>query len=243
VGKKTSDGQDPFRQLQDPEHYLDDQQRGWLKPSGTVVRGLGAAFFNLVRLLMRWAYHVEVHGLTHLPKQPPFLLTPNHVSLLDPLAIAAVLPDHILEHTYWAGWVGIMFRNRLMGLISRATHVVPIDPLRGPLASLAIGAAVLARGGNLVWFSEGERSWNGRLQPFQLGVGELLRARPVPAVPVRIAGTYEALPRGKRWPHLHPITVTFGDPLNPENLKAQGNTPSRRIAEALHNRVAALKEE
>ncbi len=88
-----------------------------------------------------------------------------------------------------------------MRLISRATHVVPIDPLRGPLASLAAGAAVLAHGGSLVWFSEGERSWNGTLQPFQLGVGVLLRARPVPAVPVWIAGTYEALPRGTRWPH------------------------------------------
>lgn len=238
VGKKTSDGRDPFEQLQDPEHLLDDQQRRWLKPAGAVGRSLGAALFTLNRLLMRWAFHVEVEGLKHLPKQPPFLITPNHVSLLDPLAIAAALPDHILEHTYWAGWVGIMFRNRLMRLISHATHVVPIDPFRGPLASLAVGAAVLARGGSLVWFSEGERSWNGTLQPFQLGIGVLLRAQPVPAVPVWIAGTYEALPRGTRWPHLHPITVTFGEPLIPEDLEAQ---PTPRIAKALHERVAALK--
>ena len=133
-----------------------------------------------------------------------------------------------------------MFRNRLMRLISRATHVVPIDPLRGPLASLGVGAAVLARGGSLVWFSEGERSWNGTLQPFQLGIGVLLRAQPVPAVPVWIAGTYEALPRGTRWPHLHPITVTFGEPLIPDDLEAQ---PTPRIAKSLHERVAALKGE
>jgi hypothetical protein len=156
--------------------------------TGAVVRSLGgAALFNLNRLLMQWVYRVEVQGLTQLPKQAPFLLTPNHVSLLDPLAIAAVLPHHILEHTYWAGWVGIMFRNRLMRLISRATHVVPIDPHRAPMASLAFGATVLARGDNLVWFPEHERSWNGTVQPFQLGVGLLLRSQPVPAVPVRIA--------------------------------------------------------
>lgn len=240
-GKKTSDGRDPFRQLQDPENLLDEQQRRWLKPAGVGVRSLGAALCTLNRLLMRWAYHVEVQGLKHLPKRPPFLLTPNHVSLLDPLAIAAVLPNHMLEHTYWAGWVGIMFRNSLMRLISRATHVVPIDPLRGPLASLAAGAAVLARGGSLVWFAEGERSWDGTLQPFQLGVGVLLHARPVPAVPVWITGTYEALPRGTRWPHLHQITVTFGEPLILEDLQSPGNKPSLGIAEALHGRVKALR--
>ncbi len=71
-GKKTSDGRDPFRQLQDPENLLNDEQRRWLKPAGAGVRSLGVALCTLNRLLMRWAYHVEVQGLEAPPKATSF---------------------------------------------------------------------------------------------------------------------------------------------------------------------------
>jgi long-chain acyl-CoA synthetase len=71
---------------------------------------------------------------------------PNHVSLLDPLAVAAALPKDRLRRTYWGGWTGIMFTNPLMRLVSRAARVVPIDPLRGPLSSLAFGVTALDQG-------------------------------------------------------------------------------------------------
>jgi long-chain acyl-CoA synthetase len=198
--------------------------------------------FGLDRLLMRGAFRLTVRGLAHLPEQGPFILTPNHVSLLDPLAIAAALPGQHLGRTYWGGWTGIMFTNLLMRLVSRATGVVPIDPRRGPLSSLAFGAAALKGGHNLVWFPEGERSRSGELQRFRPGIGLVLGAQRVPAVPVWIAGSYEALPRGKWWPRLRPIVVTFGEPVGPEELQGQGagDRPHECIAAALHDRVAAL---
>lgn len=169
-------------------------------------------------------------------------MTPNHVSLLDPPAIFAALSIGLLNKTCWGGWTGIMFRNPIMRLVSRATRVLPIDQSSRPLANLALGAAALMRGDNLVWFPEGDRSRDGTLKPFQPGIGLILTAQPAPVIPVRIEGTFEVLPRGAWWPRRRRIRITFGEALDPDLLAgpSRGADRYRRIAAALHDHVAAL---
>jgi long-chain acyl-CoA synthetase len=242
AGQVAGGGIDLLERLRRPLELLDERQRRWLRPQGPVLRICGAALLGLVRLLMTRAFGLTVRGLEHVPAKGPFVLTPNHVSLLDPLALVAAFPPVLLRDTYWSGWTGIMFRNVLMRLVSRAARIVPIDQGRGALTSLAFGTAILDRGHPLVWFAEGGRSFDGRLQPFQAGAGLLLQSRPVPAVPVWIEGGYEALPRGAWRPRLRRMRVTFGRPLDPAELERRGTgrRPHERITEALHDEVAAL---
>lgn len=138
-----------------------------------------------------------------------------------------------------------MFTSPFMRLVSWASRVVPVDPERGPLSSLAFGVAALTKGANLVWFPEGGRSRNGKLRRFRPGIGLILQARPVPLVPVWIAGAYEALPYGQRWPRRRRITITFGAPLNPEKFQQldKEEKSNERIADAVYNVVAALSNE
>ena len=149
------------------------------------------------------------------------------------------------RQTYWAGWTGVAFRNAFARFGSRLSRVVPIDPERGVVSSLAFCAAVLRRGNNLVLFPEGERSASGRLLPFRPGIGILLHRIPVPVIPVFIHGSYDALPVDRTLPRLKRITVVFGKPLDPRELEQQGvgAEPHERIAQALHERVAALGRE
>jgi long-chain acyl-CoA synthetase len=233
---------DPAVQLTEPQRLLDPQQRRWLTERGPLLRGLGAALLALDRLLMRIVFPLEVQGLDHIPRDGPCILICNHVSLLDPPALIAALPPGFLHRSDWGGWTGIMFRNPVMRLISRATRVLPIDQSSRPLANLALGAAALRSGNNLIWFPEGNRSPDGRLQPFQPGIGLIVTAHPVPVIPVRIEGTFNALPRGARWPRRGQIRILFGKSLTPEELGGQRTGPDRyrHIAAALHDRVAAL---
>jgi long-chain acyl-CoA synthetase len=235
-------GADFLQQLRQPEELLNEHQRQALAQPGAVTRTIGKLLFGLARALMRRVFQLEVRGQSHLPPHGPLVLTPNHSSFLDPLAIAAAMPDQLLRHMYWGGWTGIMFTNPVMRLVSRATGVVPIDPQRGPLSSLAFGAAIVQRGCVLVWFPEGERSPSGTLQSFRPGIGLVLSTQPVPVVPVYIAGAFDALPRGQWWPRVYPITVTFGEPVDSHELArlGEGDQSHDRIATALHNRVAAL---
>lgn len=233
---------DLIERLRHPHQLLQEEQRRWLAPRGVWTRLAGEGLLRINRLITPRLWQLEVRGLVHLPAESPYVLTPNHLSLLDPPLLAASLPPQHLARTYWAGWSGIMFRNALMRWLSRATRVIPVDPGRGALSNLALGASVLKAGNNLIWFPEAARSADGRLQRFQPGVGMLVLAQRAPIVPVSIRGTYQALPRGRRWPRRHPVKITIGPVVTPEELAgASSDGPAHeRIANALRDRVAEL---
>lgn len=233
---------DPAVQLANPDELIEPRQRRWLMERGWFLRGLGTVLFGLDRLLLRTMFDLDIHGTERIPAQGPCVLTPNHASLLDAPALIAALPADFVNRTYWGGWTGIMFRDSVMRLVSRATRVFPVDQSRRPLANLGLGATVLARGHNLVWFPEGSRSQDGTLRPFQPGIGLILTAHPVPVVPVRIKGSFEALPPGAWWPRRRRITIIFGRALNPGTLAGQreGADRYRQITAALHDHVARL---
>ncbi|WP_455376933.1 1-acyl-sn-glycerol-3-phosphate acyltransferase, partial [Petrachloros mirabilis] len=235
---------DPLTQLAKPEELLDPYQRHWLSARGLFLQRLGSVLLSIAGRLMRMLFTFEVRGLDRIPGHGPWVMTPNHLSLLDPAAIIAALPASLLQDLCWGGWTGIMFRNPIMRLVSRATSVLPVEQSGPPVSNLALGVAALARGNNLIWFPEGNRSPDGTLQTFQPGIGLILTAYPVPVIPVRIAGTFEALPRGSWWPRRGRVTVSFGRAVEPDELAGDTKGPDRyrRIALALERMVAALDE-
>ena len=193
---------------------------------------------------MRLLFRVRAEGLEHLPQDRQWILTPNHVSYLDPFAIAALLDWNQLRKTYWAGWTGIIFANPLMRFLSRLGKILPVEPTRAARSSLAFGAIILKKKKNLVWFPEGERSANGKLQQFKPGIGMLLEHFPTSAIPVFVHGTHEALPPGKFFPRSRAIRVVLGKPLDGRELKGKGrgDKPHQKIASALNEKVAELGE-
>jgi long-chain acyl-CoA synthetase len=234
---------DAAETLRRPKDLLNQEQRLWLEPRSRSVRILGSSLLAINRFLMRSLFRLNVRGQNRLPERAPFILTPNHVSFLDPLAVGAALPKNQLERTYWGGWTAIMFANPLMRLVSRAVRVVPIDPKGRPLSSIAFAVAALKEGYKLIWFPEGSRSPDGQLSRFRPGIGLIVSAEPVLLVPVWVEGTYQALPPGGRIPRLHPITVIFGEPVNARELapEAWKKDSYQELADALHERVAALR--
>jgi long-chain acyl-CoA synthetase len=217
-------------------------ERRAVEPPGAIVRGMGWALLLLNCAIMRTVFRLSVRGAANIPRDGRLLLTPNHASYLDPLAVAAALPWPVLRRTCWAGWTGILHRNRLMRAFSRATRILPVDPDRDPRGALALGAAALDREDALVWFPEGRRSPSGEIGPFMPGVGVLLQRTGAPALPVRIAGSFEAWPRGRRWPRPRRLTITFGTPIAADELRRRGTGASdaERIADGLRAAVTAL---
>ena len=231
--------------LTDPDEVLDEKQKQWLEPLGPVAAGTARFLYAVNRVLMRLLFRVRAEGLEYLPQDRQWILTPNHVSYLDPFAIAALLDWRQLRKTYWAGWTGIIFANPLMRFLSRLGKILPIEPTRAARSSLAFGAIILKKKKNLVWFPEGERSANGKLQEFKPGIGMLLEHFPAPVIPVFVHGTHQALPPGKFLPRPRMIRVVLGKPLDARELEreSRGEEPHQKIASALHDAVGKLATE
>lgn len=228
--------------LEKPEAVLDDEQKRWLAPLHPVHAALASAFSQVNRAALRLLFRVETKGANHLPAKGPFVLTPNHTSYLDPFLMGAALNQEQLRHANYAGWTRVAFANPLNRFVCRLAQAVPIDPERAVISSLALAVAVLRRERILIWFPEGRRSPDGKLMEFKSGIGMLLEQFEVPVVPVFIHGASEALPMGRFWPRFRKITVEFGVPKKPAELRRQGKGDNARskIVTALREQVAAL---
>jgi long-chain acyl-CoA synthetase len=119
---------------------------------------------------------------------------------------------------------------------------LPVDADRAAASGLALGRAALDRGFDLVWFPEGARSTDGKLQRFLPGIGALVEQRPVPIIPVYIDGGFAAWPVDQRFPRRASITVRFGPPIWPQTVAgdATGRQRDDRIAAAVQAAVGSL---
>jgi long-chain acyl-CoA synthetase len=213
----------------------------WLAPTGTFETAFGMALYAINRLVMRGPFRLRVTGAEQLPAAGAYVITANHVSDLDGMAIAAALPSSQFRRLYWAGDIVRMFSNPLSRIFCRAVHVFPVDE-NYPGAVLESARRVLEAGNVPVWFPEAWRSPDGRLQRFLPGIGQLLLRSGAPAVPTYIGGAFEALPRNRRIPQLRQVTVAFGVPAAVETLRAagEGRTDQERITDGLRQRIIAL---
>jgi long-chain acyl-CoA synthetase len=210
-----------------------------VKLPGLPMRLIGAAIFGLVRPLMRLLFGVKVAGLEHLAGDTPLVIAPNHASYLDPFALATALPWRRLRKTYWAGWVGVLYTGPITRFVSRATQVMPVDPDRDLTAAIGTARALLRRGYSIVWFPEGRRSPTGEVGPFFGGIGQLLLDTDATALPTAIRGTFDALPKQRRWPRLVPLGVTFGAPLRLREPRADSRA-ALKVSGRLERAVRAL---
>ncbi|MGE0418078.1 MAG: AMP-binding protein [Acetobacteraceae bacterium] len=213
----------------------------WLAPTGRLLTACGVVLYCLNWVVKRSAFRLRVIGVDKVPRSGSFVITPNHVSDLDGMAIAAALPLSRLRRVYWAGDIVRLFYNRASRLFCRAVHLFPVDE-RYPTAALDTATQVLQAGNSQVWFPEGWRAPDGALQRFLPGIGQLLLRTNAAAIPAWIEGAFEALPRGRRIPRFRRVTLIFGPAVSAAELlrEGEGRSDDERIADALHRRVAAL---
>jgi long-chain acyl-CoA synthetase len=229
----------------DRQAPLADAGEKYLKVPGPALRLLRTAIVALVRLTMHGPFRLRIRGRQHLPREGAFVIAPSHTSYLDPLAVAAALPRSLLRRVCWAGWIGKTHKGPLWRAVSRSMRIFPVNPDQDLGQSIRLAVQVLQAGDVLVWFPEGRRSRDGRLQPFRPGIGALLEQEPVPVVPARIDGSFAAWPPQRKWPRFRPITITFGEPRSSDwlSMHGRGADAAARISDGLGRCVADLERD
>ena len=172
------------------------------------------AWYSFFRVIARALTHVltrpTVSGRSNIPRTGPFFLVANHESILDPVLVQGFCQRTVHFFTkstqFSASAVFRWFLPRVGAIPARRYRVDP--------QSVRTALRMLRQGDGVGIYLEGERSWDGALQPFRRGSVRLILGAGVPVVPCAVAGTYGAWPRWSRRRWRSRVSVRFGEPLH-----------------------------
>ena len=187
---------------------------------------------KLTYLLARLLFRLKVRETHHLPQQYPFLICPNHLSFLDPLVVCSVLPYRVVKRLFFLGYSDY-FSGPVMSFWARLIKLIPVDADRRLREALRLAAEGLRQDLILCVFPEGERSIDGTLKEFRKGPAILAAEMRVPIVPAGVVGTYEVWPRGSNKIQLHPIEVSFGEPVEPSSAPESYDSLNHRLFDSV----------
>lgn len=166
-----------------------------------------------IKELVRWVImptltRTRISGKENIPKTGPFLLLPNHQSVLDPLIVQAACPRTVFAMTKSTQFAKPFMRWLLPRLGAFPTRRYRVDP-----QSVRVTLRELGRGRGVGIYPEGERSWDGSMQPLRRGTVRVLLKSGVPIIPCGITGSYDVWPRWSRRPRRCPVHIKFGEPI------------------------------
>ncbi|KRG73023.1 glycerol acyltransferase, partial [Stenotrophomonas ginsengisoli] len=144
-------------------------------------------------LMVRTLYRLRVRGVEeHVPDEGAALLVCNHVSYMDALILAAVVPRPVRFVMYYK-----IFNIPFMNWIFRTAKAIPIASPKEDAALMqrafdSVDEA-LANGELVLIFPEGRLTADGEINPFKSGVEKILARRPVPVVPMALCGMWTSM--------------------------------------------------
>jgi len=181
---------------------------------------------------------VELYGYENVP-QSPCIIVANHVSYLDPFAVAffheteicAVARDTLMD-------------SKISGALFRRMNAIPIK--RGQSGNLGAFRDVLARvksGSSVIIFPEGTRSPDGNLLKGKAGAGLLAIKAGVPILPLRTFEMFDVLPRTNKLRGGARIVICAGKTIDPKEIDPGKSHPDRAqfIVDKIMERIAEIQ--
>lgn len=155
---------------------------------------------------------IKTEGLKADEIKPPCILVVNHLSFLD-LYTLAMLPfgDVSLAIRNWP------FKMYWYAPFMRLSRYLNVETTDWQHISEK-GSRLLAKGAGILFFPEGHRSRNGRLQRFHSGAFKLATETGIKIVPLCIKGTSEILPPGRWWFKPGRVRVKALEPVDPKRF-------------------------
>jgi 1-acyl-sn-glycerol-3-phosphate acyltransferase len=183
----------------------------------SLLKGLIGAALNIFT-------DFEVIGMENVPEEGPLIITGNHFSFADSIAMLHVAPPSIemfsgANPAFTPGWAKLL--PRLWGVL----YVY-----RGTGSRQAIRDAenVLKQGGFFGIFPEGG-AWAEMLRPARPGTAYLAARTQAPILPVGFTGFNDALPL--RFRNQSKVTIRIGKPYLPEPISGRGRERRQQLDE------------
>jgi 1-acyl-sn-glycerol-3-phosphate acyltransferase len=190
----------------------------------------------ILDLALRGAFRLRVDGQENLPTAGAAIIAANHVSLVDPVALAVVVwrRGRVIRFLTAAEF----FHKPLIGWMLRRSGQIPIRRGAADRAALDRAARAITRGTLTGIFPEGQVRLRGVASPKgHRGVARLALVAGAPVIPVGVWGGQARWPAsGPRLalPLRPPLGVVIGAALSPD-----GDVRDRQDVRDLTGRIMA----
>lgn len=139
--------------------------------------------------LNRWLLDGEVVGREHLPREGPFIVTANHLSLIDPILVSVAVGRLVR----FLALDELFGQYRVLDASMLYFGAIPLSRERPPLGALIEALDVLRNGHILGIFPEGARAGYWGERPIKRGAAWLSLATGAPILPCSVIGSEATL--------------------------------------------------
>jgi 1-acyl-sn-glycerol-3-phosphate acyltransferase len=204
---------------------------------GEIMSRTQNVLYGIVRALLagvtRLWFRVEIRDGQLIPAEGPFILSPSHRSNLDTPLVGVITTRRLRymgKESLWKSRFGGWFFTTLGGF--------PVQRGSADREAMRAAMTVLRRGEPLVMFPEGTRQRGPIIQAENMHDGPAYVAcrTGAPIVPVGIAGTEGAMPKGSRAIRPVKVMMVVRAPIHPP-VTAEGSRVPRRAVRELSERL------
>ncbi|MDR1053704.1 MAG: MFS transporter [Planctomycetaceae bacterium] len=176
---------------------------------------------NAIRFILIAFYRPKIIGLENIPEDGGFIVTSNHVSLVDGMLLAAISPK-MIRFLAFEPMIPKFFEP-----LVRETGLIKLLPGKKAVVAIRAAREGLRNGDIIGIFPEGGITRNSQMRQFESGFLSILKGNPeAPIIPVYIHGLFGSMlsykfgDKIKFAPKHLPtgVTIAFGKPIyNPQN--------------------------
>ncbi len=199
------------------------------------------AIRSLIRFLLRLLTRIEVRGRENIPESDHFIITANHLGLVD-----AFLPFYIIDNNNLVLLVGEKWQKMgIMRWLGKRLNFLFVDRFNPDLRAIREVMTRMKQGEVLVITPEGTRSKVGHLIEGKPGVSYLATKLGYPILPVAISGTFDPLFFGQLKRLKRPrVVVSIGPAFLLPPLPNQGRDEAlQRYTDDIMCRIALMMPE
>lgn len=175
-------------------------------------------------LIMRPFVRFETEGFDPEKLHAPAILVVNHLSFFDTYCMA-LLPCFDVNFAV-RSWP---FRMIFYGFVMRRAGYLDVESMNWREA-LAAGRRVLEQPALQLFFPEGHRSRDGRLQRFYSGAFRLAKETGTKVIPLCLTGTDTLLPPGRLWLCPARVRLQALEPVDPAEFPGENGHVEMRKA-------------
>lgn len=184
--------------------------------------------YNILRiiftLIMKTLFKFEVQGTKNVPSKGPYILAVNHLTIVEPPALLAVMPIKRITVFIAEKWRDVP----VIGWLIVQFEGIVVDRDNIDRQALKAALTALRNGGVLGIAPEGTRSKTGGLIRAKSGIAFIATRAKVPILPVGISGQigFEAKLKRLQRPH---IRVNIGELVHLPDLKQENSSNQPKI--------------